>query len=521
MRFAFFRAAAVPLLCLTAGSAGAQQLATTLVASGFSAPTFVTSPPGDASRLFVVEQAGRIRIVANGQVLATPFLDIDPKVQSGGEQGLFSMAFHPAYPADPRFWVSYTGNGGPSILEQYVVSANPDVADAASGTIVYGPLPQPQANHNGGQIQFGPDGFLYFGLGDGGGANDSGTGHAPGGNAQSPTTDLGKMLRIDVDNPSTAPASNPFATPTDGVNDLIWAFGLRNPWRFSFDRATGDLWIGDVGQGAWEEVDFQPASSAGGENYGWRCMEGAHCTGLTGCTCNDPALVLPVHEYSHASGCSITGGYVYRGSAIPGLGGTYFFADYCSARIWSFRYVNGQVTEFVERTADLDPPGALAIGNVSSFGQDADGELYVVDQGGEIYRIEGECPAPTPYCVAAPNSTGVGGAILARGSTSLAADDFRVGAQNLPPGSNALLLAGSGPAQSPLANGFLCLAPPIQRLGVTSAGPAGNLVAPVTWARVPGAAPGASVFFQLYYRDPAAGGANANLTDALEVIVCP
>ena len=218
--------------------------------------------------------------------------------------------------------MAYTGNGGPIVIEEYLVSGNPDVADPASGVVIYGPYPHPQSNHNGGQLQFGPDGYLYFGHGDGGGANDTGSGHAAGGNAQSPTTDLGKILRLDADTPgSTVPPSNPFASPTDGINDLIWAFGVRNPWRFSFDRATGDLYIGDVGQGAREEVDFQPAASAGGENYGWRCMEGTRCTGLTGCTCNDPALTLPIHEYSHAFGCSITGGYVYRGVAIPAAPG--------------------------------------------------------------------------------------------------------------------------------------------------------------------------------------------------------
>jgi Glucose / Sorbosone dehydrogenase len=256
------------------------------------------------------------------------------------------------------------------------------VADPASEFVII-TIAQPYANHNGGMLAFGPnDGYLYIGMGDGGGSNDQD------GRAQDPGQLLGKMLRIDVDggSPYAIPPSNPFAGPGLPL-DEIWAIGTRNPWRWSFDRLTGDLFIGDVGQGQREELDFQPASSPGGENYGWRCMEGFRCTGWSGCTCNDSSLTLPIFDYTHSDGCSVIGGYVYRGCAVPDLQGTYFFADYCSARIWSFRYDGSAMTEFQERTTELDPSGSPSIGSITSFGEDGLGELYIVDQGGELFKI--------------------------------------------------------------------------------------------------------------------------------------
>ncbi|MBI2842891.1 MAG: PQQ-dependent sugar dehydrogenase [Armatimonadetes bacterium] len=372
----------------------ATQLATVRVASGLVRPIWVTHAPADTARIFVIEKQGRIRILKNNTLLATAFLNIDPIVGGGttdaSEQGLLGLAFDPGYASNGYFYVHYTDNSGNIVIARYHVSADSDVADSSSALILL-TVPHPvNTNHNGGWIAFGPDGYLYIATGDGGSGND------PPGNAQNTTVLLGKLLRIDPSgdgfpaDPSRnykIPPTNPFAAPGDPGADEIWDYGLRNPWRDSFDRLTGDLWIGDVGQSAREEVDFEPAGSGGGRNYGWRCMEGFTCTGLTGCTCNSAALTLPILDYDHGSGCAITGGYVYRGAAIPDLQGTYFYADYCSARIWSLRY-SGSIADFTERTSELAPGFGLSIGSIPSFGEDAAGELYICDQNdGEIYKI--------------------------------------------------------------------------------------------------------------------------------------
>jgi len=351
------------------------------VATDLERPVFVTSPPGDAARLFIVEQPGRVKILSGGAVFATPFLDITDRVSSTGERGLLSIAFHPNYSSTGSFFAAYTNLAGDVVIARYSVTGDPNIANASSETVLKTILHQDAPNHNGGQVQFGPDGFLYAGIGDGGGGYD------PLNRAQDPTTLLGKLIRLDVASPPDyIPASNPYAAP--GVPaDEIWAMGLRNPWRFSFDRETGDLYIADVGQGQREEVDFQPAASLGGENYGWRCMEGSICTGMTGCTCNGPSLTLPIVEYPHTNGdCSITGGYVYRGCALPNFVGHYFYADFCTGRIHSFRYQGGTVSDHQDRTSALVPAEG-PIGLISSFGEDADGELYIVSHDGDVYKI--------------------------------------------------------------------------------------------------------------------------------------
>ncbi|MFO0835151.1 MAG: PQQ-dependent sugar dehydrogenase [Phycisphaerales bacterium] len=393
---------AVVGLAIAAGAAHAQApLTTTRVVSGLVRPIGVFHAPGDYSRIFIIEKQGRIRILKNGVLLTTPFLDIDSIVTGGtsvsSEQGLLGLAFHPDYATNGKFYVNYTAvaGSGDTVVAEYTVSANPDIANTTGTTLLT--FDQPQTNHNGGWIAFGPDRLLYIAAGDGGNSNDTGTGHTTAtGNAQDITDNLlGKMLRIDVDRDDFPadpnknygiPPTNPFVGITG--DDEIWAYGLRNPWRDCFDRVTGDLYIADVGQGAWEEINFQAAGTGAGRNYGWRCMEGFSCTGLTGCTCNDTALTLPIHSYSHAEGCSITGGEVYRGCAIPDLDGTYFFADYCDATIWSFRVVGGSVTEFTDRTAELAPGGGLDLASITSFGADAYGEIYICDQnGGEVFKI--------------------------------------------------------------------------------------------------------------------------------------
>ncbi len=398
---------ALASLGLGTGSASAQQTLTSeRIATGLARPVLVTHAPGDRDRIFIVEQrtgsTGRVRIydLTTNTLLATPFLSVTG-VATGSEQGLLGLAFHPDYANNGHFFVNYTASGtNATWVVRYTVSEDPNVADPGTAQPVI-TFSQPQSNHNGGWIGFGPDGYLYIPTGDGGGANDQGTGHSPGGNAQDITDNrLGKTLRLDVDGDDfpadpnrnyAIPLDNPFVGITG--DDEIWAYGLRNPWRCSFDRETGDFWIADVGQNAWEEINVQPAASAGGENYGWRCMEGFACTGLDGCTCNHESLTLPIHAYSHAGGnCSISGGYVYRGATMPHLRGTYFFADFCSNRIWTLRYEDGQVVDLTERQAEL-VPDVGSIASVSSFGEDARGELYICDlNGGEIFRIKPRCP---------------------------------------------------------------------------------------------------------------------------------
>jgi glucose/arabinose dehydrogenase len=346
-----------------------------LIVSGLSSPLYVTAPPGDLTRLFVVEQTGAIRLIKDGNLLPTPFLDVSDRITAGGEQGLLGLAFDPDYASTGRFVVHYTDTNGDTHLSQFRASSDPDVADAASEQVIL-TADQPYNNHNGGQVLFGPDGMLYLGLGDGGSEGD------PQGRGQDLSDLLGSILRVDVRSasPYAIPPDNPFVGQS-GVQPEIWSYGLRNPWRFSFDRATGDLYIGDVGQDKFEEVDVAPASSGSGKglNFGWNIMEAAHCYNAS--TCNQTGLTLPVFEYPHSQGCSITGGYVYRGAAIPALQGLYFFGDFCQGSVRSFRYQGGSATELT------DWPTLRPGGSITSFGEDAAGELYVVIQSGSVFKI--------------------------------------------------------------------------------------------------------------------------------------
>jgi glucose/arabinose dehydrogenase len=343
------------------------------VTGSFNRPIYVTHA-GDASgRIFIADQGGRIWVMVDGSLLADPFLDIRQIVNRGSnEQGLLGLAFHPDYESNGRFFIHYSDlPRGNTVIAEYAVSAeNPNRANPEPQQIIL-QQEQPYPNHNGGEIAFGPDGFLYIGLGDGGSAGD------PENRAQNPSTLLGKILRIDVDAgaPYAVPLDNPFVDNSAFAPE-IWAWGLRNPWRFSFDRETGDLYIADVGQNQWEEVNFQPASSTGGENYGWRPYEASQV--YSGEPLAD--AVAPFAEYSHALGCSITGGYVYRGEALPELNGIYLFADYCSGNVWaSYRDASSvwQTNLFLQTGR-----------TISSFGEDETGELYITDHGsGDILRL--------------------------------------------------------------------------------------------------------------------------------------
>lgn len=332
-----------------------------LVTSGLNRPVDIQSANDGTGRLFIIEKYGVIRVYENGQLLPQSFLDITDRIdESGNEMGLLGFAFHPDYEQNGYFYVNYTGDGGNTRISRF--QANGNLADAGSEEVLL-IIEQPYSNHNGGSVAFGPDGYLYLGLGDGGLAGD------PHKNGQDTTSLLGKILRIDVNNgaPYAVPADNPFGSE-------VWAYGLRNPWRISFDRSTGDLWIGDVGQGDWEEIDYLPAGSAGGSNFGWSVMEGSY--GYDGSA--QPGMLLPATEYSHNDGgCSVTGGYVYRG-AMPEWNGIYLYADYCLGTIWGLILSNGQWQSQVMFEAGE---------TVTTFGQDESGELYFASDTGNVYHL--------------------------------------------------------------------------------------------------------------------------------------
>lgn len=378
------------------------ELGTVRVASGLNRPVGITHAPGDESRLFILEKPGRIRILNldTGDLNATPFLDVTSLVNGGtsqhDERGLLGLAFHPNYAENGYFYVNYFSTSGAMTIRRYSVSADPDIADTTSALTLL-TIPQPASNHNGGWLGFSPnDGYLYIASGDGGGSGDTGN------NGQNPNNLLGTLLRIDVDNPDQGldygiPSDNPLVGQTG--RDEIWAYGLRNPWRVSFDRLTGDLYIADVGQNAWEEINFQPSTSAGGENYGWRCYEGNNPFNTSGCG-PQSNYDFPFHTYPIGGQpeCTVIGGFVYRGQDIPALDGTYFFADYCSAKIWSLRYDGNNVSEFTNRTADLSPSqDGHTVNWITAFGEDARGEIYIASQpfsGGAIFKIISTAPVP-------------------------------------------------------------------------------------------------------------------------------
>lgn len=413
----------VALLIVLAGSGSADAgspLAITRVASGLERPVFATHRVGVPDRLFIVEQRGVIQLLdlSTGLLAGTPFLDIDSEVLGPvagiDERGMLGLAFHPDAPSSPFLYVSIINSDGDIALLRYEVSADPDVADPGSAHPVL-TVPQIFANHNGGWIGFGSDGYLYMAIGDGGGPGCDGD-H----DSQDIDVLLGKVIRIDVDaDDFPADPQRNYRIPPDnplvGVAgaDEIWTVGLRNPWRNSFDRVTGDLYIADVGGISREEINFQRADSVGGLNYGWNCAEGTVCSSESGCidvdcVCGEVTLTAPIFDYSHEFfACAIIGGYVYRGADLPDLVGAYLFADFCNGQISSLRHDGVQVTELLNRTAELTPEPGLSIENISSFGEDAQGELYLVDRGqpgeGEVYRIIAGPPC-TPFIRGDTNS---------------------------------------------------------------------------------------------------------------------
>ncbi|MBL8753171.1 MAG: PQQ-dependent sugar dehydrogenase [Planctomycetes bacterium] len=453
--------------CLLLVSVAAQTpLRLDFVVGGLTRPLLVTAPPGDTERIFIVEQPGRIRIVKNGVLLATPFLDLTTSgiVSYGGENGLLGLAFHPQYATNGRFFVFHSGWPWPTEhVRRFTVSAgNPDLADPSSGVGLL-QVPSVYGHHNGGMVAFGADGFLYVSLGDGGSTaplwpND------PQNHAQRGDSLLGKVLRLDVDTVQPplqygVPPGNPFVGPGD-PRDEIWAFGFRNPYRFSFDRLTGDLWLADVG-GNREEIDFEAAGSAGGGNYGWSCMSGTFCTGTASCVCNAANLRLPIHEYPVApNGQAIIGGFVYRGVAIPDLRGSYFFADHIRVELWSCRRLGTGVSQLTNRTVELSPPSPHFLVGPTGFGEDGFGEIYLCDLSGKVFKIVPTTPVQAgvvPFGVGTPGCSGAH-TLAAVGSPVIGNPRFELVCTQAPPLFPGLLgFAGMAdvPGSDPLGFGVL------------------------------------------------------------------
>ena len=389
----------IPLLLF----AEEKNLSSVLIADGYKKPVFITSSPNNAKLLYIVEQAGLIKIINDGKKLSRPFFDINKRVvnpnRPGDERGLLGFAFHPNHTNNGKFYINYMDNDGNTIISEF--STNSELrADHKSERIIL-KLKQPYGNHNGGDIQFGPDGYLYISIGDGGKAGD------PLNAGQDLSSLFGKIIRIDIEQkPYGIPKSNPFFGQKD-KREEIWAWGLRNVWRFSFDKQTGDKYLADVGQNKWEEVNFEPASSEGGLNYGWRIMEANHCYDPKE-NCPTEGLIKPIIEYPNdanhpafafriieelsfsetdVEGCSVTGGYVYRGQKIKSMQGQYIFGDYCSGNIWTLKVVNGKAINFKNRTEEINIGGGEFTTYISSFGQDSDGEIYIIDYNGGIYKL--------------------------------------------------------------------------------------------------------------------------------------
>ena len=389
----------IPLLLF----AEEKNLSSVLIADGYKKPVFITSYPNNAKLLYIVEQAGLIKIINDGKKLSRPFFDINKRVvnpnRPGDERGLLGFAFHPNHTNNGKFYINYMDNDGNTIVSEF--STNSELRANHKSERIILKLKQPYGNHNGGDIQFGPDGYLYISIGDGGKAGD------PLNAGQDLSSLFGKIIRIDIEQkPYGIPKSNPFFGQKD-KREEIWAWGLRNVWRFSFDKQTGDKYLADVGQNKWEEVNFEPASSKGGLNYGWRIMEANHCYDPKE-NCPTEGLIKPIIEYPNdanhpafafriieelsfsetdVEGCSVTGGYVYRGQKIKSMQGQYIFGDYCSGNIWTLKVVNGKAINFKNRTEEINIGGGEFTTYISSFGQDSDGEIYIIDYNGGIYKL--------------------------------------------------------------------------------------------------------------------------------------
>jgi len=511
---------AAAALSTSAPTTQAQSLRTELLVSGINTPVSMRQPQGE-SRIFVLSEPKGIFVIENGAVLPNLFLDLTQQV-AGASERVLGMEFHPDYVNNGRFWVSYMDASDQSHLVEYLRDANdPNRADESTALHLFGPTQQPSNIHNWYDMHFGPDGMFYLAFGDGGGAND------PNENAQDLSVLFGKILRIDVDSVPRGsyaiPPDNPFAN-LPGIAGEIWHSGVRSPWRFSFDRETGDFYLGDVGQAQWEEINFAPAG-LGGLNFGWRCMEASRCTGLMNCGCGDPSWTDPIIEYPHDNRCAVMGGYVYRGSLIPWLQGKYFYADYCSARIWSVEYDGTTLSNLTEHTTELAPMGG-SIGPIMGFGEDANGELYILDRGnGEIWQIKSDnCNPGDTICTANPNSADSDGAqINMSGCRSISENNITLSVSGLPVDEYGMFFYGPQQAPVPFGQGTLCVG---GLGGVFRLRPAlrssteGGVLRALDLNAAPSDSgpgmitPGSTWSFQFWYRDP---GLGFNLSDGLSI----
>ena len=481
-----------------AAPASAQAFNLERVTQFITEPVAAAAPPGDTERVFVVSNTGRIFIIKNGQMSFTPFLSIGDIVQKVGEGGMLGLAFHPDYDQNGYFYVSYTtgDDKGDSIISRFTVSpTNPDFSDPATRVDIWGPLIQDQQIHRSGALHFGPDGMLYFSLGDGGPTND------PLNRAQDINDPRGSILRFDVDAPFPhVPADNPFAGAIPG-DDHIWAYGLRNPYRFGIDSATGDLYIADVGQSDAEEINFLAAGATAPANFGWRCMEGTLCTGASGCGCADPSWTVPVHEYDHsaAGGCAVIGGEVYRGSQIPSMQGRYLFSDFCTSRLWSFRVENGQKVDFIDHTDDVQTFGGGGFSFPGGFGTDGQGELYLLDYyGDEVFKM---VPVDPWSDLAGAKAGSLGDPLLTGDGTPMPGNQVTLELSNAVASSPAALVIGFSQSNLPLLGGTLVPSPDLLVEGLNTG--SGTLTAQFNW---PASLPGPETYFQYWFLDLGVSG---------------
>jgi glucose/arabinose dehydrogenase len=527
-----FLALCAIVLCSTLFAQTIPPITTQIVntaANGVISPVFVCSPPGDLNRLFVVQKNGyiKVRTPINAATLWTTCLDIHLLVSTGSEQGLLGMAFHPNFATNGYIYVAYTSlpSPGNNTVARYTIPPGSDIANPNSGVTLLS-IPDPYTNHNAGGLAFGPDGYLYIPTGDGGSGND------PNGNAQNINVYLGKILRLDVSNPNPpyyfSVPSNPFYGPTAGL-DEICAIGTRNPWRWSFDRLTGDLWIGDVGQDAREEIDFVPAGTLPGRNFGWRCMEGNLCTGLSGCTCNGTNLTAPIYTYSSAAGvseCTVIGGYVYRGCAIPQLRGWYFFNDYCSSQVWRMTQVGGVGTTPVNVTAQLNAGTSIV-----SYGEDAAGEMYICNMAGNTIRkivpVSPQSVGVVSYGTGTPGCNGP--SVLSLGcSPTIYNLGETLNSTNGPAGTTGIVLLGSAQlpvGSDPLGIGLevlVDLTPTTYSLTEFTVGPNGTTALPTPIPLAPQLI-GTTAFVQEFFLWSSCAPSPLNLssTNGLQVTVQP
>ncbi|MCP3918076.1 MAG: PQQ-dependent sugar dehydrogenase [bacterium] len=503
----------------------AQGVRATQVDSIPQRPTAMASAPGDPTRLWFPNKLGRIYIIKNGTRLSTPYMDMSSIVDDPGESGLLGMAMHPDYVNNGLFYVAYTsGPNADTVISQFERDAsNPDLADITTEQIIFGPYPHTSPDHKAGGLTFGPDGYLYYGHGDG-----LSGGLGVGERAQDPMDLRGKILRFDPDIPFPhIPADNPFVG-NSAVADEIYALGLRNPFAIGVDSLTGDLYIGDVGQSTAEEINFVPAGG-GGLNFGWKCKEGTACFGSPppSCVCSNPAFVDPLHTYGTGQdGCAVIGGVVYRGSAIPSLYGWYLFSDFCTARVWALQHDGTTVTDFQDLTDQMFPSGGF--GSPVAFGEDANGELYLVEHfSGRVWRVRPHCEI-SDYCSANPNSTGNPAEISVTGIPSVTAANLTLNGDGLPPNQFGYFLMAQ--TQDFLAlfggsQGNLCLGMPIVRFAgdILNTGAGGSVSFPPDFGNLPNGATfevGDTWNFQLWYRDQNPT-TTSNTTAGVSVQFCP